>query len=68
MTEQNQNPRRESRGMETSVSPDRVTISQRGTARRRKQQKKNTKQTAMMILRRSLLVFFTIVLVLVIGL
>ncbi len=68
MTEQNQNPRRDSRGMETSVSPDRVTISQRGTARRRKQQKKNTKQTAMMILRRSLLVFFTIVLVLVIGL
>lgn len=54
--------------METNVSPDRVTISQRGTARRRKQQKKNTKQTAFMILRRSLLVFFTIILMLVIGL
>ena len=68
MTEQNRNPRRDNLNMETSVSPDRVTISQRGTARRRKQQKKNSKQTALTILRRSLLVFFTIVLVLVIGL
>ena len=54
--------------METSVSPDRVTISQRGTARRIKQQKKNAKQTALMVLRRSLLVLVTVVLLLVIGL
>lgn len=68
MTEKKQSPRCDGRVMETSVSPDRVTISQRGTARRRKQQKKNAKQTALMVLRRSLLVFFTIVLLLVIGL
>jgi exopolysaccharide biosynthesis protein len=68
MTEQNHTPQQEGCAMETSVSPDRVTISRRGTARRKKQQKKNAKQTALMILRRSLLVFFTLVLVLVIGL
>lgn len=66
MTERNENSRRSN--METSVSPDRVTISQRGTARRRKKQKKTAKQTALIILRRSLLVFFTIVILLVIGL
>lgn len=54
--------------METCVSPDRVTISQRGTARRKKQQKKNAKQTALMVLRKSLLVLVTVVLLLVIGL
>ena len=66
MTERNENPRGST--METSVSPDRVTIGQRGTARRRKKQKKNIKQIALTIFGRTMLVIFTIVLLLVIGL
>lgn len=66
MTERSDNSRRGS--VETSVSPDRVTISQRGTARRRRKQKKNVKQIALTIFGRTMLVIFTIVLLLVIGL
>ena len=68
MTERNENPRRQRSTVETNVSPDRVTISQRGTARRRKQQKKSAKQIALTIFGRTMLVIFTIVLLLVIGL
>jgi exopolysaccharide biosynthesis protein len=66
MNERNEKMNRS--GVESSVSPDRVTISQRGTARRRKQQKNRAKEMTFMILRRTLLMFFTIVLLLVIGL
>lgn len=66
MNERNENMHRS--GMETSVSPNRVTISQRGTARRKKKQQNKAKAMTLMILRRSLLMFFTIVLLLVIGL
>lgn len=66
MTEQRNTPRRSA--VETSVSPDRVTISQRGTARRRKKKQARTKAVAMTVLRRFALMFFTILVLLVIGL
>lgn len=55
-------------GMETRVTPDRVTISRRGTARRRKKQQSKAKAMTFMILRRVGLSLLTLVLVLLIGL
>ena len=66
MTERNNNPRRSA--VETSISPDRVTISQRGTARRQKQKRKHNKAIALMILRRTGLSLLSLVLALLIGL
>ena len=66
MTERNNNPRRGA--VETSISPDRVTISQRGTARRQKQKRKHNKAIALMILRRTGLSLLSLVLALLIGL
>ena len=54
--------------IETSVSPDGVTIRRKGEGRRQQKQKKNTKQTVFRILRRTLLSILTLVVVLVVGL
>ena len=54
--------------VETSIKPNQVTISRRGTARRKKKQQSRAAAIALMVLRRSLLMLLTIVLLVVIGL
>ena len=54
--------------LETSVSPDSVTIRPRGAGRRQTKKKKNTKQTILCVLRRTLLSILTTVVLLVVGL
>ena len=66
MNERNENVIRND--VETTVTPDQVTISQRGTARRRKKRQNKAKAMTLMILRRFCLMFFSILLLLVIGL
>ena len=54
--------------LETSVSPDSVTVRPQGEGRRQAQKEKNTKKTVLCVLRRALLSILTIVVLLVVGL
>ena len=53
--------------METNISPNQVTIRQRGTARRKKKNQAKTKEMTFMILRRTGLCLLTLIVVLLIG-
>ena len=66
MNERNENTPRPD--METNITPDQVTISQRGTARRKKKKQAKAKTLTFMILRRVGLSLLTLVLLVVIGL
>lgn len=66
MNEKNETIR--SNSVETSITPDQVTISRRGTARRKKKKQSKAKAMTFMILRRTGLSLLTLVLVLLIGL
>ena len=66
MTERNENTPKNN--IETSVTNDQVTISQRGTARRRKKKASKAKNIFITVLCRFLLALLTTVVVLVVGL
>ena len=53
--------------METNISPNQVTISQRGTARKKKKKKADAKAMTFMVLRRTGLCLLTLIVVLLIG-